>query len=125
MIRLMASEPTMGKRIRRARERKRWTQQQLADALKVGLRTVNDWENDRSYPRNSVGALEDILGVSLDDDHAFKPIPPEFRRLIEQWLPDPEDQRRVIGLLEGTLTWPAEGDSSAEQPPDDSRPQAL
>jgi transcriptional regulator with XRE-family HTH domain len=64
----MAAEPRLGTRIRRARERRRWTQQRLADELGVSLRAVGDWENDRAYPRNSVGALEEKLGVDLSSD---------------------------------------------------------
>lgn len=119
MIGAMADEPAVGKRIRRARERLRWTQQQLADKLGVGVRTVNDWENDRSYPRNSIGALEHVLGITLDGEPEFEPIPPEHRRFIEQWLASrPEDARRVIGLLEGTITWPGEDEGPSERAAD-------
>lgn len=60
------TEPTLGTLIRRARERRRWSQQQLADQLAVSLRAVNDWENDRSRPRSSIGALEEVLGTQLE-----------------------------------------------------------
>lgn len=60
--------PLIGDQIRRARHRKRWTQRQLADAVEVDRKTVDNWENDRSYPRNRIGALEDVLGVTLDED---------------------------------------------------------
>lgn len=62
----MATDGPIGTRIRRARERKRMRQRDLADALGVSRTTVDAWENDRSYPRSSIGALEEILGVSLD-----------------------------------------------------------
>jgi transcriptional regulator with XRE-family HTH domain len=97
--------------IRRARLRKRWTQKRLAEAAGVSLRTVNDWENDRAYPRNPV-AVEEILGVSLDtgEPQPVREIPPDMRKWIAEALPDdPDGQRRVIGLLEGTLTWPGKG----------------
>ena len=64
MMYAMASGPRYGTIIRRARLRKRWTQERLAKAVSVSLRTVGDWENERSYPRNPV-AVEDILGISL------------------------------------------------------------
>ena len=104
----MAPKPRYGTTIRRARLRKRWTQQRLADAADVSLRTVNDWENDRSYPRNPV-AVEEILGISLDDEpqQSVRAIPPEMREWIAEALADdPDGERRVIGLLEGTITWP-------------------
>lgn len=120
----MATERPIGTRIRRARERKRWTQQQLAAQLGVSRTTVDSWENDRAYPRSSVGALEEVLGISLsDDDGRAKIIPPQMRKFIRETLDDPEDQRRVIGLLEGTLTWPA--GPPAEQEQGESHPRAV
>lgn len=44
------------------------TQSELAGRLRVSRSAVNSWENDRTYPKNSVGALEDILGIDLDGD---------------------------------------------------------
>ena len=63
----MATEPPVGIKIRRARERKRWTQQQLADALEVNVKTVNNWETGRTEPANSIGAIEAALSVNLSD----------------------------------------------------------
>lgn len=57
--------PPIGPAIRRARERKHWTQQQLADAVGVSLRSVGNWELGHHVPKNRIGALEDVLGVSL------------------------------------------------------------
>jgi transcriptional regulator with XRE-family HTH domain len=61
----MATDPHIGTTIKRARERKRWTQRQLADALAVDRKTIDNWENGRTSPRSSIGALEDVLGISL------------------------------------------------------------
>src|SRR5215472_6703963 len=58
----MAPNHGIGTSIRRARERKRWTQRQLAEAVGVDRKTVDNWENGRSRPRSSVGALERVLG---------------------------------------------------------------
>lgn len=66
----MATEPRLGTTIKRARERKRWTQQQLADRVGVNRKTVDNWENDRSSPRSSIGVLEDVLGTSLSPEAA-------------------------------------------------------
>jgi len=62
----MATDPHIGTSIKRARERRRWTQRQLADALGVNIKSVDNWENGRTSPRNSIGALEEVLGISLD-----------------------------------------------------------
>jgi transcriptional regulator with XRE-family HTH domain len=78
----MATGLSLGTLIRRARERKRWTQQQLADAVGKGVRTVNDWENGRTSPRSSIGALEDVLGISLSEP-GVPHISPELRQMIE------------------------------------------
>ena len=62
------ADTDLGTRIRRARERKRWTQEQLAAELEVGPRSVGRWERGEAVPRSSIGALEQVLGVSLADD---------------------------------------------------------
>lgn len=61
----MPSQPPIGAVIRRARQRLRMSQDELA--LKVGASrsAVNAWERDRAWPRNIV-ALEEVLGISLD-----------------------------------------------------------
>ncbi|TDD37812.1 XRE family transcriptional regulator [Actinomadura sp. KC06] len=60
--------PPIGLKIKRARERQkpRMTQEQLADKIGVSQKTIDNWENDRSYPRSSIGALEEILGPLTD-----------------------------------------------------------
>src|SRR5690242_4434635 len=62
--------PPIGTRIKRARERQkpRMTQQQLADLIGVSQKTVDNWENDRSYPRSAIGALEEVLGKLVDEE---------------------------------------------------------
>jgi transcriptional regulator with XRE-family HTH domain len=104
----MATELALGTRIKRARERRRWTQQQLADALRVDRKTVDNWENGRAYPRSSLGAIEDVLGVRPgdEDEGRARPVSPQTRREIAELLDDEEDRRYVIGLLEGTITRP-------------------
>lgn len=89
---------SIGTRIRRARERKRWKQQQLADELGVSLRAVGDWENDRTYPRSSIGALEEVLGVDLSDRGRQERISKRARRLLREDL-SPADYERVMDAL--------------------------
>jgi transcriptional regulator with XRE-family HTH domain len=49
-------------RIKRARERGHMKQEDLARAVGVNIKTVDNWENGRSRPKNRMGALEQVLG---------------------------------------------------------------
>ena len=99
-------------------ERKRMNQAQLATAIGVSRSAVNSWINDRAYPLHSVGALEEVLGVSLEDEGSYEPISDDLRRKIVDALPgDIEAQRRVIGLLEETLQRTNGDDFPAEERP--------
>lgn len=111
----MAPSNRIGTKIRRARERKRMSQAELADALSVSRSAVNAWENDRAYPQSSIGALEEILGIRLDEPEPESVIPPDLLAKIRQTIPI-EDQGRVIAALERELagtTSPREGESSS------------
>ena len=46
----MASALTTGQRLRRERERLNWSQERLAEALRVHTRSINRWENDKALP---------------------------------------------------------------------------
>ena len=76
----MPAQSNVGTMIKRARERKRWTQRQLADAVGVNVKTVDNWEAGRTSPRNRLGALEEVLGVALYDEQ--KPGPDELAGLL-------------------------------------------
>lgn len=82
---MASNPPTLGTRIRRARERARLSQEELAKLVDASVRAVGDWENDRRKPRNRLGALEDALGVSLDEDaeEPELPTPAELEDLRE------------------------------------------
>lgn len=55
-----------GKHIRELRERKKYTQKQLADSLNVSEKTVSKWENDRGLPDISLlESLAESLQVSV------------------------------------------------------------
>jgi transcriptional regulator with XRE-family HTH domain len=61
----MPNETPTGIMIKRARERKRWTQQQLADALSVSKATVARWESGEHFPLRTAGAIEEALGITI------------------------------------------------------------
>lgn len=93
MTGMATEQPRIGDQIRRARQRKRWTQRQLADRVGVDRKTIDNWENDRSYPRNRVGALEEVLGITLGGEPPSQQLPTieQVRarlRRIEQDLAD-------------------------------------
>ena len=99
----MATDSLIGTKIKRARERKRWTQRQLADALDVNTKTVDNWEAGRTSPRNRTGALEEVLGISLDAE-PVQPARESWRDWTDDWerqivedryMPD-EDKRFFI-----------------------------
>src|SRR5690348_3140795 len=56
---------SLGLRIRRARERARLTQAEAARAIGVSSRAWGDWERGVKRPLNSIGAIEQLLGISL------------------------------------------------------------
>ena len=65
--------PLTGDQIRRAREALRMTQQELADELGVGLRTIGRWERGESAPRSAMGALTRALQLPTPGDTTAHP----------------------------------------------------
>lgn len=60
----MTADP-VGILIQRARHRKRWTQQQLADELSVSKSTVANWERGEHFPVRYAGVLEELLEITI------------------------------------------------------------
>lgn len=112
----MATEPPLGTRIKRARERKRWTQKRLADALEVDRKTVDNWENGRTSPRSSIGAIEDVLGISLSGEPEPEPdIDPEVLDWIDRKVP-PEKQQALMTAMRAALAgYPGLGEDAAAE----------
>jgi transcriptional regulator with XRE-family HTH domain len=79
----------VGERIRSARQRLGWDRERLAAELTalggrtITTRTIDNWENGRTYPRDRVGALERLLGVDLRDSRALDiPVPRAGREIV-------------------------------------------
>ena len=89
----------LGTRIRRARERKRWSQAQLAAAIGVGTRTVGAWERGESEPRNSLGALEELLGDLTSDGQADMYTDPDEAALWRLTAFSEDERRKFIAAL--------------------------
>lgn len=102
----MASDPlTLGMRIRRARERARLSQEELAKLVDASPRAVGDWENDRRKPRNRLGALEEVLGVRLDGEPEPGPLISEslLRAIAEDETLSDGQRIAVIAAVDETL----------------------
>jgi transcriptional regulator with XRE-family HTH domain len=52
-----------GQDIRRARERRRLSQEKLAALLEVSSKSVGRWERGETIPKSALGAIESILGL--------------------------------------------------------------
>lgn len=57
-----------GPEIKAARERAHMTQQELAEKVGVGLRTVGNWERGESVPKNRMAAIERLFQEPADED---------------------------------------------------------
>lgn len=99
------SAPKIGKTIKRARERKRMSQAEAAAALQVSRSALNAWENDRAYPRSSIGAIEELYGIRLDGE----PEPaPEISRALLRAIENedgltPQERQAIIDAVRETL----------------------
>ena len=57
----------IGSKLKEARMRTEFTQEQVSDAIGVSRQTISNWENEKSYPDIvSVIKLSDLYDVSLD-----------------------------------------------------------
>lgn len=114
--------PPIGKMIKRAREKKRWSQQEAADKLGVSRSALNAWENDRAYPRSSIGALEALYGIAIDDEPEQEepeemPTPEELNDLRDR-IRDILGSRapRVLSALDETVKEDAASAASGDRP---------
>lgn len=58
-------EIPIGNAIRRARQRKRLTQEALAVRVGVSKASVTSWESGKHFPQRHLGAIEEVLDISL------------------------------------------------------------
>ncbi len=78
--------PTLGSKMRAARERAQKTQQQVAEHLELTKGAVSQWENDQTIPE-----LEYFVefcmytDASADDILLHRDMDPLLRQLIEIW----------------------------------------
>ena len=104
-------ETPIGSAVRRLREQKQWTQEQLAE--KAELTPTGVWmiENGRTHPRRkTIDALAKALGVDLSDlfvaapDDAPAENPPGLIEMLEKGLADPPPNEEELAELRG-IQW--------------------
>ena len=69
----MPEDNAVGVMIRRARQRKRMAQAELAEAVGVSRSSVVLWENGTHYPLRYAGAIEEVLDITLPAEPAVSP----------------------------------------------------
>lgn len=58
----------IGKKLKDARIKTKFTQEEIAEELNVSRQTISNWENEKSYPDIiSVIELSSLYSISLDD----------------------------------------------------------
>ncbi len=58
----------IGKKLKDARIKAKFTQEEIAEELNVSRQTISNWENEKSYPDIiSVIELSSLYSISLDD----------------------------------------------------------
>lgn len=58
----------IGKKLKDARIKAKFTQEEIAEELNVSRQTISNWENEKSYPDIiSVIELSNLYSISLDD----------------------------------------------------------
>ena len=64
----MPTGTSTGVAIRRARQLKRMTQHQLAEAVGVSDTSVRNWEDGTHFPLRYQALVEDLLGIRIEPD---------------------------------------------------------
>src|SRR5260221_10928991 len=96
MMKAMAAD-AIGTKIKKRRQVLRLTQEQLAGRLGVSKSAVANWERGKHFPLRYLGAIEQVLGISLDGEEEPPVIPPDLQRKIDALTP--EEQEYVIERL--------------------------
>lgn len=79
-------DPTFGALLKAARERRHQTQQQAADLMGVDRKTWDNWEHDRTWPRNRMGAIYEWAPELAEDTD---PEEAEVRAFLERQSENP------------------------------------
>lgn len=88
----------LGTRIKRARDLRRWSQRELADAVGVSRKTIDNWEHGRNYPRSSIATLEGVLGPLTGDEEIYTD-PVELAIWRDTSIEEEDERRDLIEQL--------------------------
>lgn len=92
----------IGTRIARRRQQLRMTQEELAARLGVAKSTVANWETGKHFPLRHLGAVEQVLGIRLDEEPEPDVIPPDIMDWIRREVP-PETRAEFIAAARAAL----------------------
>lgn len=59
------NDEELGRRIKVARQRKGWSQEELGALVGVNQRTIGNWERGNHRPQGALPKLEDVLRIDL------------------------------------------------------------
>ena len=93
----------IGSRIKKLRQERGMTQEQLAKSIGISFQAISKWENDIALPDITlVPTLAQIFGVSTDDLFAYnqKEIQDDIERYVhrmwEIWETNPQEGRKIL-----------------------------
>ena len=116
MIQGMADGAPIGARIARRRQALGMRQEDLARKLGVARVTVSNWESGKHPPKRKLGAIEEVLGISLSDEPEPDIMPPGLRERVRATLP-PDRAAVVEAAIEAALRGePPPGAAATERP---------
>ena len=105
MILVMTDGAPIGIRIARRRQALGMRQEDLARKLGVSKSSVANWESGKHFPKRKQGAVEQVLGISLDDTPEPESEPAwltDLRRRIYDELP-PDRAAKVEAAVEAAM----------------------
>lgn len=105
MIHVMADGAPIGVRIARRRQALGMRQEDLARKLGVSKSSVANWESGKHFPKRKLGAVEAVLGISLDGEPEPEPdiLPEGLRDEIREGASTPERAAYIETLVEAAL----------------------
>lgn len=114
-LQMALADKARGQNIARLRKRKRFTQQALAEKLKIGYRTVQGWEAGTMPEWPNLEALAEVLGVRPEDiigDEDVRDASTTFRDQLDRIEANQQEILERLDLVLVTLLAP-DGDSRA------------